>query len=892
MQAHGGHIFKTVGDAFCVAFNVAGDAAGAALEAQRRLLAEDWSAVEGLRVRMAIHAGDAHERDGDYFGPAVNRVARLLSTANGGQVVVSGVVADLLGGHLPPHASLHSLGTFRLKDLTHPERVYQLNAEGLPAHFRPLRTLDALPNNLPAQTSGFVGRQADIAQILALLHESTLVTIAGPGGVGKTRVALACAVDVIDHVDDGMWFVNLAPLSDPAHLVSTVLTALGVHHGGENDELQTLTTYLKNRELLLILDNCEHLVEQAARMIAAIRECCPHVTILATSREVLHLQGERVYRLPPLEPSDCVRLFAQRAALALPQFALTAENTPTVEEICRHLDGIPLAIELAAARMRILTLETLLNRLSERFRVLTGGSRTALPRQQTLRALIDWSYGLLTDQEKALFRRVSIFSGSFALEAAGAVCSDDGLDEWTILDLLSSLVDKSLVVANVQDQRQRFYLLETIHEYAREKLVGSRADSPNDSERLAMLGAIREYAQSRLHEAGEMPWLSERHALFFAQCAQAAYAEFDTYAPRGWPAVWLPDLDNFRAALHWTVECKHDPELGARIAGDIAPAFMRLSLLNEGLAWCTQALDNAATAQPEVRARLEYDRSMLYNNQGAYSQAFTACRRAVDLYRQSNDERGLIRALSQLAQLYARSRRYDQAQEHSAEAIERARACGDKGLLAAILRRCAFALPPSQIEQARSQFADAVDVLRSLGDHEQACQVLQWWAEAEAAAECFDRATKLALEALDCAEREDRMYLSSNIAGYALASRQFERAEPYIAEALELAVDAGHPLLTAIAIAYCAAIGLPEDAADAARLFGYGRARMLQADWEGIRSDQVARENIVAELRKRIASETLAGLFDEGAAWDEPQAVKRAEAVRTQRSAEPSTSPR
>ncbi len=358
MEAHDGYVFKTIGDAFCVAFPAAHEALLAALQAQRDLRAQDWSEIDGLHVRMALHAGDADERGGDYFGSAVNRVSRLLAAAHGGQIVISGTVADVLDDELPDGISIRPLGTFRLKDLQQPERVFQIVARDLPAHFKPLRTLEAIPNNLPRQTSGFIGRESDIAGIRKLLRESTLVTIAGAGGVGKTRTALQCAADAMDRMEGGAWFVNLAPIRDPALVSTTILGALHAN-SGDVDPHEALLSNLSGRELMLLLDNCEHVIGEAARVVSAIRERCPRVTVLATSREGLHLDGEHLYRLPPLEPSDALRLFVQRAQAAAPQFELTDANAPIIEDICRHLDGIPLAIELAAARMSVLSLEEL-----------------------------------------------------------------------------------------------------------------------------------------------------------------------------------------------------------------------------------------------------------------------------------------------------------------------------------------------------------------------------------------------------------------------------------------------------------------------------------------------------------------------------------------------------
>ena len=856
METNGGDVFKTVGDAFCVTFPSAGQALQAALQAQRELRAHDWNAVDGLRVRMALHGGEADERGGDYFGTAVNRVARLLSAGHGGQILVSDVAAAALDDPLPDGVALRHLGTFQLKDLRAPERVYQVVARDLPADFKPLRTLEAVPNNLPRQTSGFVGREDDIAHIRELMRESTLVTIAGAGGVGKTRIALQCAADGLDREKDGAWFIDLAQISDPALVASTMLGALHVKDT-EGDALDALVAYLVDREVLLLPDNCEHVVEEAARIIRAVRQRCPRVTVLATSREPLHLEGERVYRLPPLDDVDALRLFVQRAQAASQHFALGDDNARAIETICRQLDGIPLAIELAAARVNVLSPEELSHRLAERFRLLKGATRGALPRQQTLRALIDWSHDLLGDEEKTLFRRLAAFSGGCTFEAASVVCADRMVEGDDVLDVLSSLVDKSLVVAGIDETNRRFTLLESIRDYARE----------------------------RLDQAEETPRVTALHAAYFAERAGELYAQWDRNPSASAVKPMLPEIANVRAALQWALADGGDPQLGARLAADSGPLFIQLSLLGEGAEWCTRALTTDGIAPP-VRARLEYMRSMFYNNQALVGPALAAAESALAAFLCTDDERGTVRALSQVAQQYARAGRFDDAKPKANEAIDRARATGDARLLASVTRRCAFSLPPSEIEHARSQFSGAAAILKAAHAGDEAAQVLEWWAEAEAAAGCFDRAADLAIQALSDADETGRMYLTSNIAGYMLAAGEFERAEPFTREALPLAERARHPLLIAIGLAYYSALRAREDARDGARLFGYARAQMAAAKWKGIASDQCARDNILKDLSARVDGDALFALLAEGAAWDERQALAHAQVA----SSEPSPS--
>lgn len=415
IEAHRGYVFKVMGDAFCAAFATAPAAAAAALRIQRALLEEDFSQVGGMPVRMALHAGSAQERNGDYFGPALNRVARLLAVGHGGQVIVSGTAADLLHDAMPPESTLRDLGSHRLKDLARAERIYQLSGSGLPHAFPALRSLEQTPNNLPLQLTSFVGREAELAEIDRLLREHRLVALVGTAGSGKTRCAIQAGAELLDRFIDGVWLVELAPISDPALVTAAVAQTLGVKEHPGRAPLDTLIGHLERRHMLIVIDNCEHVIDEVRRVAAAILRSCPNIRVVATSREALNIAGEHALRLGslPLPPArEAVALFADRALAADGGFAITEGNAELVGDIVTRLDGIPLAIELAAARVRVLSPQQLLERLNERFRLLTGGDRNALPRQQTLRAAIDWSFDLLDERERMLFRRLAVFSAA------------------------------------------------------------------------------------------------------------------------------------------------------------------------------------------------------------------------------------------------------------------------------------------------------------------------------------------------------------------------------------------------------------------------------------------------------------------------------------------------
>jgi predicted ATPase/class 3 adenylate cyclase len=517
-----GYVFKTVGDAFCAAFETPRQAVDAAIAAQRAIFAAHWPTARPIRVRMGLHTGEAEERDNDYFGPVVNRVARLEAIAHGGQILLSGATAALVRDSLPAGARLVDLGQHRLRDLGRPEHVYQLTVPGLPESFAHLTSLDnpELPNNLPSLLSTFIGREEEQAQLTTLLGESRLVTLAGAGGCGKTRLALQAAAEYLDRAPDGVWFADLAPLTDGAQLPAVVAAALGLR---DRDE-QSLLAALHDADTLIVLDNCEHVIDAAAGWAGRIMRDCRTPRILATSREPLGIDGERVCRVASLSlptgtallagelgGSDAVRLFLDRARGAVPGFTVDDRNAALVSSLCRRLDGIPLALELAAARLSSMALPQLVERLDRRFRLLTGGSRNAMPRQQTLQATVDWSFSLLNETEREAIRRLSVFAGGFDLEAAEAICASDGMvDEFEVIDLLHSLVSKSLVIADRGPDAVRYRLLETIRQYCAEDLLRAKGEDETFRLRSAHADyflALAETAAPRTRGPDQGHWL-------------------------------------------------------------------------------------------------------------------------------------------------------------------------------------------------------------------------------------------------------------------------------------------------------------------------------------------------------------------------------------------------
>ena len=844
IEARRGFVFKTIGDAFCAAFSSAADALESAVEAQRQIGREDFSSINGLNVRMAINAGETDERGGDYFGVAVNRTARLLSAGHGGQILLTGVAAELASTRLPSGVTLRHLGALPLRDVREPERVYQPMGDGLRADVAPLRELATPPNNLPRLSTSFVGRREDLARVEALLDEGPLLTIAGAGGIGKTRLALEVAASRVNDTRDGVWFVDLSDVGDARLIPGTILTALGGAPSSDLNPLADLLAFLERRELLLVLDNSEHLVEEAAPIVARIVERCVHVVVLATSRTPFDITAERVYRLATLDPSSAAQLFTERARAANPSVALRANN-PVVAGICERLDGIALAIELAAARMRTMSLESLASHLQ--LRLLAGG-RDRRARQQTMRALIDWSYELLTADEQQRLCGISVFLRGFDLSGAAEVC---GLSDepFRLLDELGSLVDKSMLVLEPSSRKERYRLLEPIREYAHEKLAGSGA----------------------LHEA------QARHARAVCALAKEWYDEWDRGPSADWFAVLELDLANLRAALRWSISEGSDPSLGSRVVASATIAFLRLGLLNEGISWCERVLQSVPEMPRGVEARLRYGCSMLYSSVGNDKKCLDEALDAVSLYRDAGDSRGLARALSQVTSRYAFETRFTEARVAGEESLDLARQTGDRRLMADCLRRCAEGFASDGSDAIRNRFRESVELFRGLGRDDETARALVWWGNWEERSGNYAEAAHLLEEGAQLHHSEAAaMFSTAEIASAYLAIGDRSRAEFYARTTLAAAAKEGHEILASLALSYLAAIAVESDAAKAARLIGNASARLKSAGWAFQSPDTTTIERLHATLQARFEQAELERLFREGAAWSDDQAVSHA----------------
>ncbi len=670
------------GDSFVAAFPRASDAVAAALELQRAPLAP-------IRLRIGIHTGEVQLRDeGNYAGPTINRTARLRDLAHGGQTVLSGTAEDLVVDHLPADAWLTDLGTHPLRDLPRPERVRQLCHPDLRNEFPPLRIAKAeLSHNLPAQLTNFVGRQTEITELQQIIADNRLVTLTGAGGAGKTRLAVQVSAQAVGEFSDGVWLVDLAPITNPVVVPLTVARTLGLPDQPGRSTMEILESFIGERDMLLLLDNCEHLLDACGQLIVELFDACPHLTILTTSREPLGLAGELTWRVPSLSLHDeAVELFTDRARRTRPDFGVTDDNVAVVIEICRRLDGMPLAIELAAARTRALSLRQIVDSLHDRFRLLTGGARTAVRRQQTLRASVDWSHALLTDPERVLFRRLTVFLGGFDLDAAQAVGAGTEVERYQILDQLSLLLDKSLVVADEVAGGMRYRLLETVRQYGLEKLG----------------------------ESGEAVEVRTRHRDHYTQTAAALESHLQAGDERllQWASV---EIDNLRAAFAWSRE-NSDVETALRLVSSLQPFWERRGRIREGLAGFAAALtdERHPDVAPAVWVRAVADNSTLAAQAGVLASPDRA-RQALAIARQLDDPALIARALIACGMLAVYSA--EVAQPYFTEAIDVVRAAGDRWTLCQILAyQAVIACIAGEPTAARASAEEGRDLADGLGD--------------------------------------------------------------------------------------------------------------------------------------------------------------------------------
>ena len=672
----------TEGDSFFIAFSSATDAVAAAADGQRALAGEDWPDGHRVRVRMGLHTGQASPGADGYVGFDVHRAARIAAAGHGGQVLLSESTQALVSRDLPDGVTVLDLGPHRLKDLTVPERIFQLAGNGLEAEFPALRTIDSSRTNLPAQLTSFVGRERELGELQALARAHRLVTVIGTGGTGKTRLVLQASAELVTEHPDGVWLVELAPISDPELIVQAVARGLGIREDPGRPLVDTVLDFLRTKSLRILLDNCEHMIGTCAEMAEQLLAASPGVSLIASSREALGVTGEHVYQVPSLglpdaareqdvhggpsasfeevRDAEAVRLFVDRAMAVMPSFELTPADAPAVVEICRRLDGIPLAIELAAARVPLLSVQEIAMRLEDRFRLLTGGRRTALPRQQTLQALIDWSWDLLTDDERRLLRRLSVFVAGCTLEAAAEVAGQSdaatprGDETLDTLDGLGRLVGRSLVVVD-RGGSTRYHLLETIRQYARDRLIA----------------------------ADESTNLRNRHLAFYLRLAVEAEPQLIGRELATWLVRLDADVDNLRAAIDWAFD--EDPDAALRLCVALQ-IYWRTRSLAEGFDQLGRAAELALRIRPTDPAAAR-ERSLLVARTlaaaanaswmaGSASVGLPWAREGLEIARQVGDPLALGEALNGMAMTTMFNGEFDGVLEWTDESVRLAEGIG------------------------------------------------------------------------------------------------------------------------------------------------------------------------------------------------------------------------
>ena len=710
LAAHDGAELTVMGDGFFAAFSSPRECVTAVLEMQQAIEAHDWPAGEHIRVRMGVHTGEAEQTIVGPVGLDVHRAARIAAVAHGGQVLLSETAATLVRGWLPDGTALTDLGVHRLKDLGRPERLFQLAGRGMQASFPPLRSLGnpTMPNNLPAELSKFIGREVELKEVRSLVESSRLVTLTGAGGSGKTRLALQAGAELLDGTGDGVWLVELAAVADPGAVPASIASVLRVAPQPGWPVLDTLADALVPQRPLIVLDNCEHLIGACAATADAILRRCPRVHLLVTSREPLGIAGETIYQVPsmslpaednpssgfaPGEPRDAVALFVDRVRKQGVSLTVDDRTGPLIASICRRLDGMPLAIELAAARLRVLSLADLRDRLDHRFRLLTGGSRAALPRQQTLLATVGWSYSLLTEAEQLLLRRLAAFPESFDLAAAESVCAFGAIDRLDVLDLVGSLVNKSLVLTEHSPDALRYRLLETIRQFAMERLMEAGTD--------------------------EAATVSAAHCAHFLAVAEEA----GTYLTGPEQGRWYARLDADRANL------LHAAHYAASPGGSTRQALRFGGVLRSY--WLSRSADEAASivrpvlARPDARSDLRawVDAAITALDVWPGSDLQAGIRsgpQVIELARQVGEPALLIEALSWYCGMFYFTGEPEKGNPFGAEAVELARQTGDDVHLASSIMAYLMCRDLTNPEDGERLYAEAFACTQQSGDRQTA----------------------------------------------------------------------------------------------------------------------------------------------------------------------------
>ena len=869
IELNHGYIIKTTGDGVHAVFTTAIDAINSAIGAQRGLkqTSEVSETSEVLiRVRMGLHTGEAELRADDYFGQTLNRAARIMSAGHGGQILVSSITAELAREHLAEDTLLLDLGEHRLKNLTKPEHLFQLNTPDLRTEFPALNSLNTFPNNLPTQLTSFIGRERELAEAKQKIEGARLLTLIGPGGTGKTRLSLQLATDLLSSFRDGVWFIELAPLAEPSLVLQAVGTVFSVREQPGMPLEGLVLNYMRDKHLLLILDNCEHLIETCAQLADQFLHNSSNLKIIASSREALGINGETVYRVPSLALPDSakvscealmgyesIQLFVDRASAGNPNFSLTEKNASAVAQICYRLDGIPLAIELAAARARVFSAEQIAERLDDRFKLLTGGSRTALPRQQTLRALIDWSYDILSADEQILLRRLSVFAGGWSFEAAEMVCSD-----LNVLDLLTQLINKSLVVME-EDNETRYRLLETIRQYARDKLL----------------------------ESGEGEEVRNKHLAYYLELAQAAEPHMEGFEHLQWTVKLNTEYDNIRTALEWGLS--KDLEAALQLVGALPFFWMTQGHSSEGYRWALEVLEKAKSRQNDKLSKLQLNArakaflalSRLATDLGDNEVVCSTANESVALARKSGDKQILSFALAHLASGKANLGNAEEAYTLAQEALAIARRDGNSPALGYSLVMMAelVAIAIQDYEAALRYGEEAIAVseaggnrwgssmtifglgffARSIGDYDQAR------ARFRACLPVF----------LEFGDKHRINMIQSELAHIERETGQYQQAIPMYRETILEWQRLGHRAAIAHQLECFAFIAKAQEQPErAAKLFGTAEALREKINIAMTPQERTEYYREIADLRANMDEKSFVSLWAEGRAMTMEQAIE------------------
>ena len=918
-KGRGGHEIDTAGDGLFVAFHRATQAVSAAIEAQRAITDHPWPENAPVRVRMGLHTGEATLTEEGYVGMDVHRSARICSAGHGGQILLSQTMRDLVENELPEGVSLLDLGEHRLKDLQHPEQVFQLLTPDLPADFPSLKSLDTLPNNLPRQLTSFIGREREIEEVKNLFSTTYLLTLTGSGGCGKTRLGLQVVSDILEEFPDGVWVVELAALSDPTLVPQEVASALGVREVPDSPLQDTLSNYLQSKGLLLMLDNCEHLIEACSTLSNTLLHSCPNLKILVASREALGIAGESTYRVPSLSLPDpkslppaenltmfeAVRLFIDRAIAGVSTFRVTDDNAPDVAQICHRLDGIPLAIELAASRIKVLEVEEINDRLNDRFRLLTGGSRTSLPRQQTLRAAIDWSYNLLSESERVLLNRLSVFMGGWTLPAAEAICADEGMEEYEILDTLTQLVEKSLVVAEGASSG---------------KEVGGK-------KRYSLLETVRQYGRDKLLESGEGEGLRGRHLDWFLELAEQAEPELLGPDQMEWTDRLEVEHDNLRAALEWALGSGGEPKEGdpkesgdpdrsgdsgkslsdsrspsaemvgaqhtvrastdspLRLAGALSWFWGNRGYYNEGYHWLEVSLSRssrepASERTKSARAKALQGAGWMLYGKSDYKRAVALYEESLALYRKLEDKGGIGSSLRGLGMISGWQGEYVRGSELLEDSLALFREVGDKQGIAFSL--FLLSLPVSEQgdhERAMALCEESLALHRELGSKGGIMHSLVNLGHVLLRRGDLERAKELMEESLalgrELRNKRFMAYSSTHLGLVALGQDDHDRATQLFKESLVLYRELGIKHFIAQCLEGLAGVavaqGVPERGA---RLLGAAEKLREVIGSPLPPSEQAEVDRYSAALREKLDEETFKARWAEGRAMPLEEAIE------------------